>query len=122
MKFIEDRNNSQQYIKSYNQQQIVIANQVIKQSFVITSQGITILDNLTQAQDLCLAHIEELIKQPADILLLGLDQVQSLPPSDVYQGLVNNGVGFELMCTHAACRTYNILLSERRTIAALFII
>lgn len=40
----------------------------------------------------------------------------------VVQALVQHGIGFEIMRTDAACRTYNVLSSEARRIVAAFFI
>ncbi|MHB9051095.1 MAG: MTH938/NDUFAF3 family protein, partial [Thiomonas delicata] len=40
------------------------------------------------------------------------------PPPSLLQPLMAQGIGFEVMNTAAACRTYNILASEGRRVVA----
>ena len=52
------------------------------------------------------------------LLLLGTGAVHVFPTSDICRAFADAGVGLEAMNTGAACRTYNILLAERRPVAA----
>lgn len=54
-------------------------------------------------------------------LLLGAGRAVSFPPQEVRSAFAAAAVGLEIMDTGAACRTYNILLAERRPVAAALI-
>ena len=58
------------------------------------------------------------LPRPADILLLGCGAAMQLPPAAVRDGLRQAGVIVEPMDTGAACRTFNVLMSEDRRVAA----
>lgn len=53
-----------------------------------------------------------------DFLLLGLGRAVCAPSADLRKAFVEAGVRLEPMDTGAACRTYNVLLAERRPVAA----
>lgn len=53
-----------------------------------------------------------------DVLLLGTGAEIVHPPVGFRQPLEAGGIGLEVMNAPAACRTYNVLLSEGRRIAA----
>jgi len=53
-----------------------------------------------------------------DVLFIGMGADIGHPPPDVQQILRDNGIAFEAMSTSSACRTYNVLLSEGRRVAA----
>lgn len=53
-----------------------------------------------------------------DLLIVGLGGSFGLLPPDVRQGLREKGIAAEAMATPAACRTYNILLTDQRRVAA----
>ena len=55
---------------------------------------------------------------PPEVLLLGCGPKMLLPPSDLRRRVREAGPVLEPMDTGAACRTYNVLLSEGRDIAA----
>ena len=53
-----------------------------------------------------------------DVLLLGMGKDVAHPPAEFRQALEAAGIGVEPMASPSACRTYNVLLSEGRRIAA----
>jgi uncharacterized protein len=53
-----------------------------------------------------------------DFLLLGTGATQIFPASDIRRALEDAGLGLEIMSTGAAARTYNVLLAEKRAVAA----
>ena len=56
-----------------------------------------------------------------EFVLLGVGLVNALPPRPVRDALKAAGVGLEFMSTEAAARTYNVLASEGRRLAAALI-
>lgn len=54
-------------------------------------------------------------------LLLGTGVQQVWPSEDIYAELARHGVTLEPMSTGAAARTYNILIAEKRPVAAALI-
>ncbi len=52
-----------------------------------------------------------------DVLLIGTGAELTHIPTDLRSALENAGIGIEIMNSPAACRTYNVLLSEGRRIA-----
>lgn len=56
-----------------------------------------------------------------EFVLLGVGLVNALPPRSVRDALKAAGVGLEFMSTEAAARTYNVLASEGRRLAAALI-
>jgi uncharacterized protein len=56
-----------------------------------------------------------------DFLLLGTGTAQMLPSAELRRGFEAAGLGLEAMSTGAAARTFNVLLAERRRVAAALI-
>lgn len=69
-------------------------------------------------------HLEVLVglEPRPDMILLGTGEHQHFPGRDVLEPLLRSGLGVEIMDTAAACRTWNILLSENRHAVAALII
>ena len=57
----------------------------------------------------------------ADIILLGTGTLARFPAPDLRRPFVERQKGLEVMDVQAACRTYNILISEGRRVAAALI-
>jgi uncharacterized protein len=55
------------------------------------------------------------------VLLVGTGATQQWPNAELTKVFADSGVGLEPMATGAAARTYNILLAEKRTVAAALI-
>ena len=72
------------------------------------------------------ASFEELTQQvfaklaelPMEILILGTGTRLQFPHPSRTRALTEARIGLEVMDTHAACRTYNILLAEDRRVGA----
>jgi uncharacterized protein len=72
----------------------------------------------TRFESLAPAHMVALAGLGREIVLLGTGRLLRFPRPEVLRPLVQAGVGVEVMDVQAACRTYNILASEERRVAA----
>lgn len=69
--------------------------------------------------DLTAADLLPLLGDPmAPLLILGAGNAPQHPFSELGRSLRAHGVAFELLSTPAACRTWNVLMSEGRAAAA----
>ncbi len=82
---------------------------------IVTARGVASWGGLTDAQTL-LALAGEV-----DVIFVGVGASVGRLPAELRQALEEVGLGVEAMDTPAACRTYNVLLSEGRRIAAALI-
>jgi uncharacterized protein len=60
----------------------------------------------------------ELARLDLEVVLLGMGATLRFPSPQITRPLVEAGIGFEVMDSQAACRTYNILAAEERRVAA----
>jgi uncharacterized protein len=65
-----------------------------------------------------LADLEPALALEPEIVLLGTGATLVWPDEDLMGALAARRVGLEIMSTPAACRTYNVLVHERRRVAA----
>jgi len=107
-------------ISAYGSGRITIQEQDISHGVIITPKKI-IHDWMPSAfTELRQAHLLRLSELEPEIVILGTGESLRFPPIDYTAGLLEQGIGVEIMSTPAACRTFNILLSEeRRVVAAL---
>lgn len=55
-----------------------------------------------------------------EVVIIGVEQSQALPCPRILQTFLGHGIGAEIMTLDAACRTFNVLMSEdRRALAGL---
>ena len=67
-------------------------------------------------------HFEELLDLKPEVVLLGTGEKHQFLHPKVAQTLTKNNIPLECMTTAAACRTYNILMSEGRHVAVALLI
>lgn len=77
----------------------------------------------TSIDALTASDIEFLLSRlaPPITVLFGTGEKQLWPSPEIYAAFAQAGVGLEPMSTGAAARTYNILIAEKRPIAAALI-
>lgn len=68
--------------------------------------------------ELAAEHFAVLADLGVEIILLGTGATQRFPHPRLTRTLMERRIGVEVMDTGAACRTYNILVSEGRSVAA----
>jgi uncharacterized protein len=64
------------------------------------------------------AHLEALVALAPEVVLLGTGATLRFPAPEISRPLVEARIGLEVMDAPAACRTFNILVAEGRTVAA----
>jgi uncharacterized protein len=63
-------------------------------------------------------HFEQILALRPELVIYGSgERLQFVPPA-LYRALIDARVGIETMDTAAACRTYNVLASEGRSVVA----
>jgi len=65
---------------------------------------------------------EMVLNTGCEIVLLGCGKKQIFIPANNLISFINKGVGVESMDTASACRTFNVLASEGRQVAAVLLL
>jgi uncharacterized protein len=63
-------------------------------------------------------HFDELLQLNPELVIFGSGARLRFPVPALLSGLIAQRIGVESMDTAAACRTYNVLVSERRRVIA----
>lgn len=87
-------------------------------SFVITPNRLLQEWPPAALEQLSAAHLADLKSLEMEVLLLGTGRQIRFPAAGQMAALVELGVGYEVMDSAAACRTYNILAGEGRKVVA----
>ena len=109
-------------ITSYDAAHIAVNGRRLTKSFLLTPQRLIedwppdSFDSLSESDLLAVADLN------CPIVLLGTGARQRFPAPALMRPLIERRVGVEVMDSHAACRTYNILMAEGREVAAAMII
>lgn len=109
-------------ITAYDAQHIAVNGRRLTRSFLLTPQRLietwppASFDSLTAPDLAAVADLD------CRIVLLGTGPRQRFPAAALLRPLIERRIGVEIMDSHAACRTYNILMAEGREVAAALII
>ena len=109
-------------IHAYSSTELVVGELHFDSSIIILPDQIISDWPARTAEQLQAADFETLLELKSDLVLLGTGERQHFPSPDKYRCLTVAGIGLEIMTTPAACRTYNILVSEGRKVAAALIL
>jgi len=105
-------------IRTYTAGRITVNQDSYVHSLIVLP-GQIIADWPPQAfEQLAVAHLETLVSLGPELLILGTGRRQRFPRAELLAPLAAAGIGWEIMDTGAACRTYNILMGEGRNVAA----
>ncbi|UCC56993.1 MAG: Mth938-like domain-containing protein [Gammaproteobacteria bacterium] len=105
-------------IRAYAPDAITVNEEVIRTSVVVTP-GQILTDWLPERfEELDATHLARLEELNPEIIVIGTGDKLRFPEPHFTAGFLMQGIGVEVMDTNAACRTYNILLSEDRNVVA----
>lgn len=122
MKIQLEQGSGQNAIRSYAPGRITVNQEVYAASLVVMPDRL-ITDWRPRAfTDLTAADIEMVAALEPEVVLLGTGAQLRFPPPSLTRSLVVAQIGFEIMDTGAACRTYNVLMAEGRRVAAALLV
>ena len=67
-------------------------------------------------------HFSQLVDLKPELILIGTGKRQRFPKPELLKALISAKIGFEIMDSQAACRTYNILVGEGRQVLLALIV
>ena len=117
-----DENSATYQIRAYQPGIIQVNDQTFTCSIIITPDKLINSWSPQTIQDLTREDLTTVINLRPSILLIGTGHDLQFPDLKIYGDLINYGIGVEIMNTHAAARTYNVLTAEGRSVAAALII
>lgn len=109
-------------IRSYAPGRIAVNQDVYTASLIVTPDRIVVDWRPRSVAELTVADIEVVCALQPEVILLGTGARLTFPDPTVTRGLIAAQIGFEAMDTGAACRTFNVLMSEGRRVAAALLI
>lgn len=109
-------------ITSYDDQQLIINGITYPNSIIVSTQTIISPWKIHSLNELTPSAMTEMIQLNPEVILIGHSESGAQPPIETRQWLSQQRIGIECMHIGAACRTFNVLLSEGRAIVAGFII
>ncbi len=109
-------------ITGYSESYIEVNKRRHAGSLIVMPQELMLDWNVTSFADLTEQHLSKIAEFNSEVVLLGVGERHQFLHPKTYQTLSAKGIPLECMTTAAACRTYNILMSEGRNVLAALIL
>jgi uncharacterized protein len=109
-------------INAYGEGYVEINKQRYTQNLIVMPQTLILDWQADSFADLVNAHFTQIADLQPEVVLLGTGATHQFLHPKHYQCLTDKAIALECMTTAAACRTYNILMSEGRSVAAALIL
>ncbi len=122
MRFTQDPGSTRNLIRSYAPGEIKINDEVFHQPLIVATSTIAPGPAVRDAAELSAAHTADIMALEPELVLLGTGTRQIFPAAEFGAQFLRAGIGFEVMDTGAACRTFNVLVAEQRRVVALLLV
>lgn len=106
-------------IRSADAGELRIGNDVYTKTIALTTDTVFGEWQDTAIDDLRVDDLETLLATGPELIVLGTGKQGKFAPKELVFALARKGIGLEVMDTIAAARTFNVLASEGRSVAAL---
>lgn len=110
----EDQNNTLYQIKSFEPQKIVVNDEALTHSFIISPNRLIKNWRPKTVDEMTENDLREILTLKPDIILIGTGEKSVILPASKLAPLLQRQFHAECMSTYAACRTYVILSAEGR--------
>jgi uncharacterized protein len=109
------------FIRAFAGGQVCIGEHRFASPLIVTAEAIIADWRPADPESLQCEDLQPVLALQPEVILLGTGLRQRFPQAATLAAVLRQGVGVEVMTTAAACRTFNVLVSEyRRVAAALF--
>lgn len=109
-------------IRSLDRGTIKVGETVYSETVAVSADGIVREWHAKPIDELSGEDFLGLFDAGPEVIILGTGQQHLMPPRDLVFAMARSGIGFEVMHTAAAARTFNVLVGEGRLVAAVLYI
>jgi uncharacterized protein len=118
MKIHLDASNGRCVVRGYEPGRLHIDNEVYEHSLILMPERVVANWRPRHFGELDVSSLAELAAWQPEVVVLGTGSTLRFPPAAWLAPFFASQVGVECMDTGAACRTYNLLMSEGRSVVA----
>ena len=118
MKLHSDPQSSLNTITGYGFGYIEVNSQAYPHALIIQPEGEITPWSVNQLVDLSSENFASLCVFKPELIIIGTGKKQLFLKPELIRPLIQAKIGFEMMDSQAACRTYNILMNEGRHVLA----
>lgn len=118
MKMTEDKGEARYIINAYAPGQVTVNHHAYSNSLIVSPEQLVTDWRPRTVAELENGDIEAILACEPEVVLLGTGERQQFPPPAFLRHFALSGIGCEVMDNAAACRTYTVLMAERRRVVA----
>ncbi len=122
MKLQSDPHSGANTITGYGDGYVEINQTPYRHAVLLSSDGEILEWPVQSFDDLSTGNFSQMITLKPELILIGTGNRQSFPKPELLKPLIEAKIGFEIMDSQAACRTYNILVGEGRQVLLALIV
>ena len=113
-----DKPGEYHFVSAVDETGIRIGDTLYTSSIILTPEQVVDGWAPRSMQELVETHLQALFNLQPEVALLGTGPTQGFLSRQLMIRTIESGIGLEVMTTAAACRTFNILASDGRRVAA----
>jgi uncharacterized protein len=121
MRLTQDSTSGFNVVRGYAAGEIRVNERIYAEALLVSAQELQVVPELRTLADLGQALAQRVIGMHAEIVLLGTGLRQEFPAAAFGANFLRTGIGFEVMNSGAACRTFNVLVAEQRSVVAILL-
>jgi uncharacterized protein len=122
MRFTQDLTSGVNLIRGYAPGEIRINTQQYRSSVIVTANDLLIEPMLRSVGDLSDELATRILSLNPELVLVGTGPTQTFAAAPFGAKFMRVGIGYEVMNTGAACRTFNVLVAEQRRALAVLMV
>lgn len=122
MKLQSDPHSGANTITGYGDGYVEINKTPYAHAVVLSSDGAISEWPVQNFESLESKEFSQLIDLKSELIIIGTGKRQRFPKPELLKSLISAKIGFEVMDSQAACRTYNILVGEGRKVVLALIV
>jgi uncharacterized protein len=122
MRFTQDSGSSANLVRAYGNGELHINDDTHRSTIIVSASVVHAAPDIRAVADLAGLDPSRILALDPELVLLGTGQRQVFPHASFRAQFLRAGIGFEVMDTGAACRTFNVLVTEQRRVVALLMV
>ena len=122
MQFTQDLSSGINVIRAYGGGELRVNENIYRGAVILSASTVIAEPNIHNLEDLIAVDGSRILALEPELVLLGTGSRQIFPVASFGAQFLRAGIGFEVMDTGAACRTFNVLVAEHRQVAALLLV
>jgi len=108
-------------VTDYGENYICVNSERYSESLVVSKDQLATSWQKENVAEMTIADFASIVSNKPEIIILGTGKSHCFPSQQLMAELFAQGCALEVMNTSAACRTYNVLVSEYRDVTAILL-